>query len=321
MGQAKEDMKAVFVHKNCVLRDSRVDPESPPDGWRLVPATLEAMRLLATDNTLVFLYGRTREPMGTKGEQGHDPAFDALVSQIKAGGGRVDGTIACPHDSEMNCHCWGDFPGILWVPANQFGLHLEDCYVLADNEQNVNTAYAAGARPLVVLCGRTIGEIFGDRPSHKDYPIAVDMTTAVGYIGVEEDIAEQIGQSRNPAPALPPEEELLHDPEVLPRLTLTSELAEGLHANLLKTRFELRDIGRWLTFFVMGAVGLSLGIAYLLTHLYRVAPFPEYAYYITLQFIPRPVRGALFIIWGVGILVLAVRSFYRSNKLHQAESK
>jgi hypothetical protein len=68
-------------------------------------------------------------------------------------------------------------------------------------------------------------------------------------------------------------------------------------------------------------VGLSLGIAYLLTHLYRVAPFPEYAYYITLQFIPRPVRGALFIIWGVGILVLAVRSFYRSNKLHQAESK
>jgi hypothetical protein len=60
-------------------------------------------------------------------------------------------------------------------------------------------------------------------------------------------------------------------------------------------------------------VGLSLGIAYLLTHLYRIQPFPAIAYYVTLQFIPRPLRGALFIIWGGIVVVLALRSFYRST--------
>jgi D-glycero-D-manno-heptose 1,7-bisphosphate phosphatase len=318
-------MKAVFVHKNCVLRDSRIDPGSPPDTWRLVPATLEAMRLLATDDTLVFLYGHTdgaaETRPETRGDAAHDPALQSLVGQIAAGGGRVDGFIACAHHGEASCRCWGEFPGVFWVPANQFGLHMDECYVLADAEEDVATAYAAGARPLVILCGRTIGEIFGNRPGYKDFPIAPDMTAAVGYIGVEEDIAEQIGRPRSAAPAVPPEEELLHQPETLPRLVVTSSLAEGLRADLVKTRFELRDIGRWLSFFVMGAVGLSLGIAYLLTHLYRMAPFPEYAYYITLQFIPRPLRGALFIAWGVGILLLAIRSFSRSSKLRQAQSE
>ena len=77
----------------------------------------------------------------------------------------------------------------------------------------------------------------------------------------------------------------------------------------------MRDIGRWLTFLVLGAVGFSLGIAYMLTHLYRIQPFPEFVYYVTLQFIPRPLRGALFIAWGGGALVLALRSFRRSAGL------
>jgi tellurite resistance protein TehA-like permease len=56
-------------------------------------------------------------------------------------------------------------------------------------------------------------------------------------------------------------------------------------------------------------VWLSLGIAYLLTHLYRVQPFPEFVYYLTLQFIPRPVRAALFILTGVGAVAVSLRAF------------
>ena len=67
-------------------------------------------------------------------------------------------------------------------------------------------------------------------------------------------------------------------------------------------------------------MGLSLGIAYLLTHLYRMQRFPAYIYYITLQFIPRPLRGALFILWGAGVLFLAVRSFARSANMRRKQS-
>ena len=138
---------------------------------------------------------------------------------------------------------------------------------------------------------------------------------AVGYIGVEEEIVRQLGRARDPARTVPPDEILYADVDALPTISITSHLAEGLRARRIRTRAQLGDIGRWLTFFILGAVGLSLGIAYLLTHLYRAQPFPEFIYYVTLQFIPRPLRGALFIVWGVGIIYLGLRSFYRSTRI------
>ena len=87
-------MNAVFVHKYAVLRDSHVDPESPPEGWRLMPATLEAMRHLAGDETLLFLYGSC-QPSPNEHSRADDEAMAALVAQIEAGGGRVDGCITC----------------------------------------------------------------------------------------------------------------------------------------------------------------------------------------------------------------------------------
>ncbi|HOG48802.1 MAG TPA: hypothetical protein PLB78_19395, partial [Anaerolineae bacterium] len=76
-----------------------------------------------------------------------------------------------------------------------------------------------------------------------------------------------------------------------------------------RTRLRPREVGRWLSFLVVGGVWLSLGIAYLLTHLYREQRFPEVVWYITLQFIPRVARGVLFILTGVAVVVLASWSF------------
>jgi uncharacterized cofD-like protein len=67
------------------------------------------------------------------------------------------------------------------------------------------------------------------------------------------------------------------------------------------------EIKRWLLMLIVGILGISLGIAYLITHLYRTQPFPPVAYYLTLQFIDRPFRGLLFIVIGFAVVVLALR--------------
>lgn len=305
-------MKAVFVNRNCVLRDSHIDLDSPPDRWHLMPATLEAMRLLASEDTLLFLFDRRHQ--GRDSDPG-DHGLETLVRQVEAAGGRVDGLISCSHDSEQPCACWGESPTSLWVAASEFDLHLEECYLLADAEEDIVPSYAAGVRPFVVLCARSIGEVLGNSPAHKDFPIAVDLTTAVHYVGVEEEIRRQLGHARETGCPTPAREVLYATPEALPTITVTSPSARALQARLNRSRVQLRDIGRWLTFLVLGAVGFSLGIAYMLTHLYRVQPFPDFVYYVTLQFIPRPLRGALFIALGAGALVLALRSFRRAARL------
>lgn len=65
-------------------------------------------------------------------------------------------------------------------------------------------------------------------------------------------------------------------------------------------------IKRWVLLLGLGIVALSLGIAYLLVQVYRVQPLPDAAAVLTLQFIDRTVRGALFIVTGVICIGLAL---------------
>ena len=297
-------MKAVFVHQNCILRDSHIEPTSPPETWRLTPATLEGMRALAGEDTLVLLWGG--HCAGPRSAEG----LDVLARQIQAAGGRIDALIHCEHDAQQPCRCWGEFPGALWAAAADFQLELNRCYVLGDSLEDVTAACAAGARPMLVLCGRSIVEVLGTSTEHSDFPLATDLTRAVSYIDVEEQISTQLGHPRSAALPAPAQEILYADPGAMPTMRVTSGLAHSVQAQLRRSRVLLRDMARWLSFFVLGALGLSLGIAYILTHLYRVQSVPEPVYWVTLQFIPRPLRGALFIVLGIGVIVLAVRSFY-----------
>ncbi|MHB1296424.1 MAG: HAD hydrolase-like protein [Anaerolineae bacterium] len=307
-------MKAVFVHRDCVLRDSHVDAD-PTDGWRLMPATLEAMRLLSsTEGTLVFLLGQSRAGAAhPESEERH--ILDTILKQVEAAGGRIDGTILCNHEPDAECRCWNEHPGILWVAALQFSLNLDACYLLADSARDVVTACHAGARPVLVLGSRTVGEVLGNLPDRKDFPIATDLTTAVSYIAIEDEISRQLGHARGDVPPLPSPDELFSNPQALPTVTITSSVAQALQTRVSKARLQLRDVGRWLTFFVLGALGISLGIAYMLTHLYRVQPFPEFVYWVTLQFIPRLTRGILFTALGAAALFLTIRGFYRSTNV------
>jgi uncharacterized cofD-like protein len=56
----------------------------------------------------------------------------------------------------------------------------------------------------------------------------------------------------------------------------------------------------------------SLGFAYILTHIYRVQPLPDYVGALTLQFIDRLVRGIFFLVAGIGIFILGLLKLNQS---------
>ncbi len=72
------------------------------------------------------------------------------------------------------------------------------------------------------------------------------------------------------------------------------------------------QVKRWLVLLFLAILFLSLGMGYVMVHVYRTAPFPREAYYVTLQFIDRFWRGVLFIVIGVGMGSLAVWKLSRS---------
>ncbi len=65
-------------------------------------------------------------------------------------------------------------------------------------------------------------------------------------------------------------------------------------------------IKRWLLLLLLGVCLMALGIAYILREAYMSYTFPGVFYYLTLQFIPRWTRGALFITLSLSTIWVAI---------------
>lgn len=71
-------------------------------------------------------------------------------------------------------------------------------------------------------------------------------------------------------------------------------------------------VKRWLGLLMLGVAVMGLGIAYLLREAYLTYTFPGAAYYLTLQFIPRYLRGILFVGLSCWLLLTAIWNLNRS---------
>ncbi len=76
--------------------------------------------------------------------------------------------------------------------------------------------------------------------------------------------------------------------------------------SFLKWLYPGMHIKRWLVLLLFGICLMGLGIAYILREAYLSYTLPGIFYYLTLQFIPRWLRGMLFISLSLGTVGLAV---------------
>ncbi len=81
---------------------------------------------------------------------------------------------------------------------------------------------------------------------------------------------------------------------------------------LLKLMAPGLRIKRWLGLTLVGLVVLALGLAYLFVEAYRTVALPEEATLLTLQFVPRWLRGLIFLAAGSAITLLALWQLSRS---------
>jgi uncharacterized cofD-like protein len=66
-------------------------------------------------------------------------------------------------------------------------------------------------------------------------------------------------------------------------------------------------IKRWLALMIMGVAIMTFGLAYILREAYISGfTFPGFVYYLTAQFVPRYVRGAIFMLSAGGLILYSV---------------
>ena len=79
-----------------------------------------------------------------------------------------------------------------------------------------------------------------------------------------------------------------------------------MNGNLVKWFHLGMHIKRWLLLVLLGVAIMGLGFGYVLREVYVSYTFPDWVYYITLQWLPRFARAALFISLASGIILFGV---------------
>jgi uncharacterized cofD-like protein len=93
---------------------------------------------------------------------------------------------------------------------------------------------------------------------------------------------------------------------LLPFLGMIQQMRALKQGNFLKWFYFGMHIKRWLLLLLVGVAVMGLGFSYLLREAYVSYTFPGFVYYVTIQFLPRWLRGVMFIGGSVSIIVLAI---------------
>lgn len=107
-----------------------------------------------------------------------------MISELAAGGAHVDGIYFCPHKTEDTCECRKPNPGLLDRAAREHALDLAASWVVGDRYADLEMAYTAGGRGILVMTGYGRGEyeLHHTRWPRQPDALAADLTEAVRRI-------------------------------------------------------------------------------------------------------------------------------------------
>lgn len=159
--------RRVSFHRPAVLLDKdgtlleNVPYNVDPARMRLAPGAAEALRLLgALDMPLVVVSNQPGVALGYFAEEALQGVRKRLAELFAAHGAQLAGFLYCPHHPDgteptLRCHCACRKPGagLLYRAAAQFGLTLEDSWMVGDILDDVAAGNAVNCHTILVDCG------------------------------------------------------------------------------------------------------------------------------------------------------------------------
>ena len=107
-----------------------------------------------------------------------------MISELAAGGARIDAVYFCPHKTEDACECRKPNPGLLERAAREHALDLAASWVAGDRYADLEMGHAAGSRGILVMTGYGRGEyeLHHTRWARQPDALAENLTEAVRRI-------------------------------------------------------------------------------------------------------------------------------------------
>ena len=180
------DKGLVILDRDGVINRDSSDFVKSPEEWIPLPGSIEAIAALSKAGFSVAVAsnqsGLARGLFDTAALSEMHQKLHDLVASL---GGRVTHIAICPHGPDDGCDCRKPKPGLLHQIGAALDADLAGVPFIGDSLRDLQTAQAAGARPILVRSGNGQSTAESLPPEFSTIEIYDDLAAAVAALLLE----------------------------------------------------------------------------------------------------------------------------------------
>ncbi|MGQ9926382.1 MAG: D-glycero-alpha-D-manno-heptose-1,7-bisphosphate 7-phosphatase [Chloroflexaceae bacterium] len=174
--------RSIFLDRDGVINENRVDHVKSWDEFRWLPGALEGLRLLTEHGFRIFIVtNQAAVNRGLMTSSTLEEIHRRMIGIAASHGAIITGIRFCPHRPEEACGCRKPRPGMLLDLAREYQVDLSTAYMIGDAPSDIAAGQAAGCRTILVLSGRTQLD-HPELQSHPPLYIAADLLDAARWL-------------------------------------------------------------------------------------------------------------------------------------------
>ncbi len=146
--------KTVILDRDGVINKDAPDHVRTPEQWMPIGGSLEAIAALHQAGwQVVVATNQSGIARGLFDGEALAAIHRRMCREIERHGGRIDAIAFCPHGPWDDCDCRKPAPGLVHALEGQLGRSLKGSPFVGDSRRDLDTAIAAGCRPILVRTG------------------------------------------------------------------------------------------------------------------------------------------------------------------------
>ena len=183
--------RAVFIDRDGTISEE-VGYINHVSRFRLFPYAASAIKHLNENGWLaIVITNQAGVARGYFSEDTIHAVHKAMTNELKRNGAQLDAIYYCAHHPSvgeppyrLDCDCRKPKPGLISRAVKDFGINLEESWMVGDRYSDVELARNAGINSMFVMSGYGRGEWEHQRPNWTEQPdlVAEDLLGAVRLI-------------------------------------------------------------------------------------------------------------------------------------------
>ena len=148
-------MKLIILDRDGVINEDSDAFIKSPEEWIPIPGSLEAIvRLNHAGYQVAVATNQSGLARGLFDQSTLQNIHKKFLHLLAEKGGEISMIHYCPHGPEDHCDCRKPRPGLLNIIGKKMQIDLDDVPVVGDSLRDLQSAMAAGCKPILVRTGK-----------------------------------------------------------------------------------------------------------------------------------------------------------------------